>query len=159
LADGAQAPFGCVCRSGQTAWTRHTISISGGAIDVHVPRIGVSGVRVNGIEIWGAHSGDSIQDSTLRGSDVATNGGVFELGSVNSSQTSMIRRRISGFRDFGVISDQRFHGLPSAVLHNVALDNRIDNIADPSTHDGTGAGGIWTGGAQAAPPRTWHATT
>jgi Periplasmic copper-binding protein (NosD)/Bacterial Ig domain len=122
----------------------------GGASDVRLQRIEVSGVRVNGIEIWGVHSRDSIQDSTLLGSDVAGNAGVFELGSVNTSRTSVIRTRISGFRGFGVIFDQRFHGLPSAALHNLALDNRVSDIIDPAIHDGTGAGGIWTGGAQAA---------
>jgi Periplasmic copper-binding protein (NosD) len=125
------------------------ISIAG-ASDVRVQRVGVSGTRVNGIEIWGVHSRDSIQDSTLLGSGVASNGGVFELGSANSSQTSVIRTRISGFRGFGVIFDQRFHGLPTAALHNLALDNRISDIFDPTRQDGTDEGGIWTGGVQAA---------
>jgi Right handed beta helix region/Bacterial Ig domain len=126
------------------------ISISAGANDVRLQRIGISGVRVNGIEIWGAHSRDSIQDSTLLGTGAATNAGVFELGSVNSSQTSVVRTRISGFRAFGVIFDQRFHGLQNAALHNLALDNRISAIIDPRIHNGTDAGAIWTGGAQAA---------
>jgi hypothetical protein len=125
------------------------ISISG-ANDVRLQRIWISGVRVNGIEIWGAHSRDSIQDSALFGSGVATNAGVFELGSGKTSQTSVVGTRISGFRGFGVIFDQRFHGLPRAALHNLALDNRISDIIDPTIHDDTDAGGIWTGGAQAA---------
>lgn len=125
------------------------ISISR-ANDVRLQRIWISGVRVNGLEIWGAHARDSIQDSTLLGSGVATNAGVFELGSSKTSQTSVVRTRISGFRGFGVIFDQRFHGLPRVALHNLALDNRVSDIIDPTIHNGTDAGGIWTGGAQAA---------
>ena len=126
------------------------VSISGSASDVRLQRVGVSGVRADGVLIWGAHSDISIQDSTLLGSGAASNGGVFEAGSVNSSQTSVVRTRISGFRGYGVIFDQRFYYLPNVDLHNLALDNRISAIVDPTIHDGTDGGGIWTGGAQAA---------
>ncbi len=125
------------------------ISISG-ANDVRLQRIGISGARVNGIEIWGVHSRVSIQDSTLGGGGLATNAGVFELASAKTWQTSVVRTMISGFRGFGVIFDQRFHGLPRAALHNLALENRVSDIIDPKIHDGTAAGAIWTGGAQAA---------
>lgn len=121
-----------------------------GASDVRIQRITVSGVRSDGVEFGGPHSGDSVQDSTLYGRGVATDAGVFDFGSPNSSQTSVIRTRISGFRGYGILFAQRFHGLKRVAAHNLALENRISDIIDPTRQDGTDEGGIWTGGVQAA---------
>ncbi len=126
------------------------VSIGDGSTDVRVQRIEVSGVRANGIAVWGAHRDVSIQDSTIIGGDVAANAGVLDEGSVDSRNTSVVRTRVSGFVGYGVLFAQRFYGLRSAAIHNLALDDTISDIIDPHRHDGTDAGGIWTGGVEAA---------
>ncbi len=126
------------------------VSIGDGASDVRVQRIEISGVRANGVAVWGAHHDISIQDSTILGGGTAANAGVFDAGSVDSGQTSVVRTQVSGFVGYGVLFAQRFYGLRSAALDNLALDNTITDIIDPHRHDGTDAGGIWTGGVAAA---------
>ncbi len=126
------------------------VSIGDGARDVRVQRIEISGVRINGAAVWGAHRDVSIQDSTVLGGGTAANAGVLDQGSVDSRDTSVVRTRVSGFIGYGVLFAQRFYGLRSAALHNLALDNTISDIIDPHRHDGTDAGGIWTGGVEAA---------
>lgn len=126
------------------------VSIGDGARDVRVQRLDISGVRINGAAVWGAHRDVSIQDSTVLGGGTAANAGVLDQGSVDSRDTSVVRTRVSGFVGYGVLFAQRFYGLRSAALHNLALDNTIKNIIDPNRHDGTDAGGIWTGGVAAA---------
>lgn len=126
------------------------VSIGDGSTDVRVQRIEVSGVRANGVAVWGAHRDVSIQDSTIIGGGVATNAGVLDEGSVDSRNTSVVRTRVSGFVGYGVLFAQRFYGLRSAAIHNLALDDTISDIIDPHRHDGTDAGGIWTGGVEAA---------
>jgi parallel beta-helix repeat protein len=126
------------------------LSIGDGARDVRVNGIEISGVRTNGAAVWGAHRGVSIQDSTVLGGGTAANAGVLDEGSVDSRDTSVVRTRVNGFVGYGVLFAQRFYGLRSAALHNLALDNTISDIIDPHRHDGTDAGGIWTGGVQAA---------
>ena len=129
--------------------TDYGMSISDGAAEVRVQRLRVGSVRGSGIELWGPHTDASIEDSVLVGRG-ATGAGVFDLGSGQSSDTSVIRTRISGFRGYGVLFAQRFYGLAKAANNNVALDNQISDIVDPSTHNGTDAGGIWSGGTEAA---------
>ena len=126
------------------------VSIGDGARDVRVQRLDISGVRINGAAVWGAHRDVSIQDSTVLGGGTAANAGVLDQGSVDSRDTSVVRTRVSGFVGYGVLFAQRFYGLRSAALHNLALDNTITDIIDPHRHDGTDAGGIWTGGVAAA---------
>ncbi len=126
------------------------VSIGDGASDVRVRRIEVSGVRMDGIAVWGAHRDVSIQDSSLSGGGTAANAGVLDEGSVDSSGTSVVRTRVDGFVGYGVLFAQRVYGLRRAALHNLALDNTISDIIDPRRHDGTDAGGIWTGGVEAA---------
>jgi copper-binding protein NosD len=126
------------------------VSIGDGSRDVRVQRIEVSGVRMNGIAVWGAHRNVSIQDSTIVGGGTAGNAGVLDQGSVNSGDTSVVRTRVTGFVGYGVLFAQRFYGLRSAAIHNLALDNTISDIIDPHRQDGTDEGGIWTGGVEAA---------
>jgi hypothetical protein len=126
------------------------VSIRDGARDVRVQRIEILGVRINGAAVWGAHGGVSIQDSTVLGGGTAANAGVLDQGSVHSRDTSVVRTRVSGFVGYGVLFAQRFYGLRSAAIHNLALDNTISDIIDPHRQDGTDEGGIWTGGVEAA---------
>jgi copper-binding protein NosD len=126
------------------------VSIGDGASDVRVQRLKISGVRTNGVEVWGAHHDISVQDSMILGGGTAENAGVFDLGSVNSRRTSVVRTQVRGFVGYGVLFAQRFYGRSSAAIHNLALDNTISDIVDPHRHDGTDAGGIWTGGVAAA---------
>ena len=125
------------------------IETGDGARDVRLARLRVRGVRENGVRASGAHAGVSVQDSVIDGRGAA-NAGVFDLGSDNSRDVSVVRTRINGPRGYGVVFAQRFYGRPSAALHNLALDNRIADIIDPTRQDGTDEGGIWTGGVGAA---------
>ncbi len=107
-------------------------------------------MRDSGVVAWGPHSDVSVQDSTFVGAGAAAGAGVFDMGSTESSDDSVIRTRVSGFRGYGILFAQRFYGLKGAALHNLALDNNVSDIVDPNRHDGTDAGGIWTGGVEAA---------
>jgi hypothetical protein len=125
------------------------IGVAGDSHDVRLQRIRIRGIIKTGIEMWGAHSGVSVQDSTLVGGG-AGGAGVFELGSDQSRDTSVIRTRIRGFSTHGINFAQRLYDRPSAALHALALDNKISDIDDPSADSGTHEGGIWSGGVAAA---------
>jgi parallel beta-helix repeat protein len=126
------------------------ISIGDGSRDVRVQRIGLSRVRAGGVAALGRHTVVSIQDSILLGSGSAAGAGVFDDGSEESSGTSVVRTQVSGFQGYGILFAQRFYGLRTAALGNLALDNRVSDIVDPARRDGTDAGGIWTGGVEAS---------
>ena len=125
------------------------ISVGPGSVDVRLQRLRLSGVLENGVEVWGAHRDVSVQDSVIDGRG-ATNAGVADKGSDSSRDVSVVRNRIFGFRGYGVLFAQRFYARPTAALHNLALDNRISDIIDPTRADGTDEGGIWSGGVGAA---------
>jgi len=131
---------------------RHTgrgVAVADGSHDVRLQRLRVTGVDENAVEAWGRHSGLSVQDSNFIGGRRA-NAGVFDLGSDGSSDTSVVRTRIVGFRGFGVLLAQTQHGRPNAARGGVALDNVISDIDNPRIQDGTSEGGIWSGGVRAA---------
>ena len=56
------------------------IGVASGSHDVRLQRLHIVAIRETGIEVWGAHSGISIQDSVIAGAG-AEGSGVFELGS------------------------------------------------------------------------------
>jgi hypothetical protein len=128
---------------------QRAIGVAGGSHDVRLQRVAISGVRRTGIEVWGEHSDVSIQDSTITANGAA-GAGIFELGSGDTRDVSVIRTRISGFRTHGINFAQRDYDVPAAALHAVALDNEISNIDDPNAATGTHEGGIWSGGVAAA---------
>lgn len=125
------------------------IGVARGSHDVRLQRLEVRGVRETAVEIWGAHSDVSIQDSVLAG-EGAHGAGVFDLGSDESRDTSVIRTDISGFRGYGINFGQRAYDRPDVAPHALALDNRIRDIDDPAAADGTHEGAIWSGGVAAA---------
>jgi hypothetical protein len=125
------------------------VDVSDGAADVRLSRLRIRGVRENGVRASGAHTGVSLQDSVIDGRG-ASNAGVFDLGSDGSSDVSVVRTRIAGPRGYGVVFAQRFYNRPRTALHNLALDNQISDIIDPTRQDGTDEGAIWTGGVAAA---------
>jgi hypothetical protein len=125
------------------------ISVGPGSVDVRLQRLRLSGVLENGVEVWGPHREVSVQDSIIDGRG-ATNAGVADKGSDASRDVSVVRSRIFGFRGYGVLFAQRFYGRAAAALHNLALDNHIWDIVDPTRADGTDEGGIWSGGVGAA---------
>jgi hypothetical protein len=125
------------------------VGVAGGSHDVRLQRLRVRGITESAVEIWGAHSGVSIQDSVLVGSG-ARNAGVFDLGSEESRDTSVIRTDISGFRGYGINFVQRAYDRPDVALRSLALDNRIHDIDDPDADNGTHEGAIWSGGVAAA---------
>ena len=96
-----------------------------------------------GVEV-GEHSDISIQDSSIAG-DGARGAGIFELGSDDDRDMSVIRTRTS-VPTHGINFAQRDYDEPSAALHVVALDNEISNIDDPAAATGNDEGGIWSGG-------------
>jgi hypothetical protein len=125
------------------------VGVASGSHDVRLQRLRIGAIKVTGVEVWGAHSRISVQDSELAGSG-ATGSGVFELGSDGSRDMSVIRTRIRGFRGYGVNFAQRAYDRPAAAARGLALDNDIAAIDDPRVADGTREGGIWSGGVSAA---------
>jgi parallel beta-helix repeat protein len=137
-----------------------SIAVFDGSRDVRLSRLHLIRVRTDGVNVWGAFSNVSVQDSVLEGDGTAQTG-VFALGSDRSRDTSVIRTRISGFRSHGILLAQREYGRPAAALHGLALDNVVSDIRDPArdrcTYEpnttpkcGTNEGGIWTGGVEGA---------
>lgn len=125
------------------------IGVADGSHDVRLQRLQIHGITDSGVEIWGAHSGVSVQDSAIDGGG-ASGAGVGDRGSDESSDSSVIRTEISGFRGWGIIFMQREYDRPNAAANALALDNRISAISDPSAADGTHEGAIWSGGVRAA---------
>jgi hypothetical protein len=128
---------------------QRAVGVADGSSDVRLQRVVLRGVTVNGVEAYGAHRDVTVQDSVIAGGPGA-NAGVFDLGSQNSRDVSVVRTRISGFDGYGVVFAQRFYRRRSVALHNLALDLDISDIVDPTRADGRSEGGIWTGGVAAA---------
>ena len=136
------------------------VGIFDGSRNVVLQRLRILRVRAYGVSVWGAHEDVSVQDSRIEGNGTAS-AGVLVRGSDESRDASVIRTRIRGFRDFGILFAQREYGRPSAALHALALDNVVSDVADPERDGcvtepretpgcGTNEGGIWTGGVEAA---------
>ncbi len=136
------------------------VAVFDGSDRVRLQRLRMTHVRSHGVSVWGAHADVSVQDSTIE-SDGRGGSGVFALGSDQSRDTSVIRTRIRGFRDFGILFAQRHYGRPAAALHALALDNSVEDVRDPARDAcvtrpnttprcGTNEGGIWSGGVEAA---------
>ncbi|MGH3080492.1 MAG: right-handed parallel beta-helix repeat-containing protein [Gaiellaceae bacterium] len=137
------------------------VAVFDGSRDVRLQRLRITRVRTDGVNVWGAYSNVSIQDSRIEG-DGTGEAGVVALGSDESRDTSVIRTRVRGFTSFGILLQQQEDGRPAADLHGVVLDNVVSDIRDPSRDGcwtaakhrtqgcGTNEGGIWTGGVEAA---------
>ncbi len=136
------------------------VAVFDGSQDVRLRRLRLIHVRQDGVNVWGAFSNVSVQDSVIEG-DGSAQVGVFALGSDRSRDTSVIRTGIRGFRSHGILLAQREYGRPAAALHGLALDNVVSDIRDPARDRcyyapnstpkcGTNEGGIWTGGVEAA---------
>jgi parallel beta-helix repeat protein len=136
------------------------VAVFDGSYDVRINRLRLIHVRKDGVNAWGAFSNVSVQDSLIEGEGSAGRG-VFALGSDRSSDTSVIRTRVRGFRSHGILLAQKEYGLPAAALHGLALDNVVTDIRDPARDGcyseprtapkcGTNEGGIWSGGVAAA---------
>jgi Periplasmic copper-binding protein (NosD)/Bacterial Ig domain len=136
------------------------IAVFDGSHDVRISRVRFTRVRTDGVNVWGAFSNVSVQDSLIKGEGTAQ-AGVFALGSDRSRDMSVIRTRVRGFRSFGILLAQKEYGRPAAALHGLALDNVVTDIRDPARDGctsephttpkcGTNEGGIWTGGVEAA---------
>lgn len=136
------------------------VAVFDGSRNVLLSRLRIADVRMDGVNVWGAHSNVSVQDSLIEGNGTAQTG-VFSLGSDRSRDTSVIRSRIRGFRSIGILLAQKEYGRPAAALHGLALDNIVSDIRDPARDRcvyapnttpkcGTNEGGIWTGGVEAA---------
>ncbi len=136
------------------------VAVFDGSRDVRLSRLRITRVRTDGVNVWGAFSNVSVQDSLIEGDGTARTG-VFSLGSDRSRDTSVIRTKIRGFRSHGILLAQKEYGRPAAALHGLALDNVVTDIRDPardactsSPHTtpkcGTNEGGIWSGGVEAA---------
>ncbi len=137
-----------------------SVAVFDGSRNVRLSRLSLTRVRTAGVNVWGAFSNVSVQDSSIDGDGTAQTG-VFALGSDRSRDTSVIRTKVRGFRSHGILLAQKEHGRPAAALHGLALDNVVSDIRDPARDGcvyapnttpkcGTNEGGIWTGGAEAA---------
>jgi parallel beta-helix repeat protein len=136
------------------------VAVFDGSRDVRLRRVRLTHVRTDGVNVWGAFSNVSVQDSVIEG-DGTAQVGVFALGSDRSRDTSVIRTHVRGFRAHGILLAQREYGRPAAALHGLALDNVVSDIRDPARDRcyyepnttpkcGTNEGGIWTGGVEGA---------
>jgi parallel beta-helix repeat protein len=137
------------------------VAVFDGSRDVRLQRLRMTRVRRDGVNVWGAYSSVSIQDSLIE-SDGGAEAGFVALGSDESRDTSVIRNRVRGFRSFGILLQQQDHGRRAADLHGVVLDNVVSDIRNPARNGcwtaakyrtpgcGTDEGGIWTGGVEAA---------
>jgi parallel beta-helix repeat protein len=137
------------------------VAVFDGSRDVRLQRLRMTRVRRDGVNVWGAYSSVSIQDSRIE-SDGGGEAGFVALGSDESRDTSVIRTRVRAFRSFGIILQQQEHGRRAADLHGVVLDNVVSDIRNPARNGcwtaakyrtpgcGTDEGGIWTGGVEAA---------
>lgn len=124
------------------------VEIWPGAADVRISQVEITHARQTGVMAWDNYSDISVQDSTISGDRRAEAGVVFE--DCGSSDSSVIRTRISGFRSYGINFACDVYNDPNAARDAVALDNVISDITDPTVNDGTSEGGIWSGGAEAA---------
>jgi parallel beta-helix repeat protein len=136
------------------------VAVFDGSRNVRLSHLSLTHVRTDGVNVWGAYSNVSVQDSEIDG-DGTAQVGVFALGSDQSRDTSVIRTKIRGFRSHGILLAQKEHDRPAAALHGLALDNFVSDIRDPARNAcvyapnttqrcGTNEGGIWTGGVEAA---------
>jgi parallel beta-helix repeat protein len=136
------------------------VAVFDGSRDVRLSRLRLTRVRTDGVNVWGAFSNVSVQDSLIQG-DGSAQTGVFSLGSDRSRDTSVIRTKIRGFRSHGILLAQKEYGRPAAALHGLALDNVVTDIRDPARDActsaphttpkcGTNEGGIWSGGVEGA---------
>ena len=136
------------------------VAVFDGSRNVRLSRLRLTHVRTDGVNVWGAFSNVSVEDSLIEG-DGSAQTGVFALGSDRSRNTSVIRTRVRGFRSHGILLAQTAYGRPAAALHGLALDNVVSDIRNPARDRcyyapnttpkcGTDEGGIWTGGVEAA---------
>jgi hypothetical protein len=124
------------------------IAIRPGAADVRISRTVIKNVRQTGVDAWHDYDDISVQDSLISGKKLAGAGVLFEQGA--SSNSSVIRTRVSGFRSYGIEFAYVPHNSKTAARHALALDNVVTDVTDPAVDDGTSEGGIWSGGVEAA---------
>jgi Periplasmic copper-binding protein (NosD) len=124
------------------------VAVRPGAADVRISRLQIKHVRQTGVVAWGNYSDISVQDSVIKGSKRAGQGVLFEQG--ESSNSSIIRTRVSGLRSYGIDFVCVSYNNPTAARYALALDNVVTDVTDPEVDNGTSEGGIWSGGAEAA---------
>jgi hypothetical protein len=134
--------------SGPGPGSGQAVEIRTGAARVRISRLEIVHVRGEGVDAWGNYKDISVQDSVITGDERAESGVTFEYG--RSSDSSVIRTRVSGFRSYGIDFACVDHDDPAGARSAVALDNVITDINDPAVSDGTSEGGIWSGGSEAA---------
>jgi len=124
------------------------VAIRPGAANVRIARLTIGHVRQTGVGAWGSYRDISVQDSVITGDGHAGAGVLFGEG--RTSDLSVIRTHVSGFRSFGINFVCVPHDNPNSARDSVALDNVITDVTDPSVDNGTSEGGIWSGGIGAA---------
>jgi nitrous oxidase accessory protein NosD len=134
--------------SGSGPGDGQAVEVRTGSADVRISHVEIRHVRSIGVYAWGSYHDVSVQDSVIGGDKKAEAGVVFEKG--KSSDSSVIRTRVSGFRSYGIDFSYLLYDDPTAALDAVALDNVVTDITDPAVADGRSEGGIWSGGVEAA---------
>ena len=132
---------------GQGGGDGHAIEV-GPSRHVLVRKVRVRHTRTDGVNIWGKVDDASVQDSSFDGDGAAAAGVV--AGISDTGDLSVMRTRLSRFREFGINFAQTRFDLTARGLRNVALDNTITDIRAPIDTQGRNQGGIWSGGARAA---------
>jgi hypothetical protein len=122
----------------------------------HVRIVGVgpngSAALARAIDWWSpGHHDMSVQDSTLDGGDAsgAASAGIGlrdDQFDAASADDSALRLTVTSFRDFGIEFPALSGATPVPAERNVAADNVISGIVDPTVADGTVEAGIWLGG-------------
>lgn len=129
------------------------IEVASDASNVLVRRVTMMHVRHDGLFAWGRYAEVSIQDSTLTGDGSGEAGVVAgESGSLGESRdSSVIRTRITGFRDWGILFAHQAYGTPDGAARALALDDTVSWISGAiDKSPGTAEGGIWSGSASGA---------
>jgi parallel beta-helix repeat protein len=124
------------------------IEIMDGSSHITLSHFTLTHVRAAGVYLYGRVWNITISSCSIS-SDGSGVGGVLDYGNRSSHDVVVNGCHIARFRGWGIGFFQTAYNLSSASLHNVAKNNVIEDITDPSKSNGTSEGGIWTGGVSA----------
>jgi hypothetical protein len=129
-------------------YTGSAVDISRGVGDDLVQGVRISGLGAGakGIELWGTHSGISIQDSVIDGAARASTGIRDYQSDDATGDDSVFRTQVSSFLDYGVLFQAWDAGHWTPGARNLAAGNTVRSISNPATNNGTNEAGIWLGG-------------
>jgi hypothetical protein len=132
-----------------TGWgPGRAIEVMDGSSRISLSHLTIAHVRASGIFLYGNVQNVRITACSIS-SDGSGAGGILDYGNRWSHGVVVTGCHIARFRGWGIGFLQADYNLPRAAYHNIARNNLIEDITDPSKADGTSEGGIWTGGVAA----------